>query len=497
MNVNVSAHDGDSRRVSNVITKLTQNDILLGRGAPIINYEGNVRFRALVSTRKTEYNSTGRHQIKDEIAREIVMEVKRRNGRFLRKLESNDSDVRQAGIPEAQPAWAIADEDVILKKVKQALRDKEPDKRIAQSKSLDSAANAPDIPQNLGISRSLPVLPTSENVSWARQQHLPLLQNSLYRQIALSSLLPQSSFPSSPNTMLSVSAVARPHSENDLDILRQQQQHMQQRSLISHIPSVSQLSNEYLHALLQRQSQNTASLATLSTRTDHGVPSNETLMSMLRADFDRTSDTSRNLPTMGTNQQDFDEMLRALLLSRQNQNVSVVGGTMPSYSALGLSNNTTNLNSLRALQQYTTAVTARREQQRHELLQRQILLDPNIPATYLATVPHITSNVPASQNSDGILIASLPMGQSPSHHNATTMRSATERYSSKSGDSKDSNDGVSVAQSNSEGRKRNASGDTESSGASSTIEGTKKKARVHATTTTTGTSSSTGGTHKK
>lgn len=494
MNINVRAHDGDtssgSRRVSNVITKLTQNDILLGRGAPIINYEGNVRFRALVSTRKTEYNSTGRHQIKDEIARQIVMEVKRRNGRFLRKLESNDSDVRQARIAEAEPAWVIADDDVILEKVKQALRDKEPEKRIAQSKSFDSAANAPDIPQNLGISRSLPVLPTSENISWARQ-HLPLLQNSLYRQIALSSLLPQSSFSSSPNAMLSVSAVARPQSENDLDILRQQQQHMQQRSLITHIPSIPQIpSNEYLHALLERQSQNTSSLASLSTTTDHGVPSNETLISMLRADFDRASDASRNLPTMGTNQQNFDEMLRALLLSRQNQNVP----TMPSYSNLGLSNNTTTLNSLRALQEYTTSVTARREQQQRELLRRQILLDPNISATYLAAArnpPQITSNVPGSQNGDGILTASLPIGQSPSHHNSTTMRSATERLSYKSGDSKNNNDGVSVAQSNSEGRKRNASGDTESSGASSTIEGTKKKARVF---TTGGPTSST---HKK
>ena len=478
-NINGSdAHtSSSSRHVSNVITKLTQNDILFGRGAPIINYEGNVRFRALVSTRKKEYNSTGRHQIKDEIARQIVMEVKRRNGRFLRKLESDD-EARQLGTTEGEPAWTIAEEDVILEKVKQALRDKEPEKRLAQSESFDNTAIANDLPSTAGINHGMQALPTSENVSWAGGQ-LPLLQNSVYRQIALSSLLPQSSYLTNQNSIgeLPASSVSRRQSESDLDILRRQHQQIQQQSLLSHITATTSLhSNAYLQALLQQS--HSISLPSLSTRDDQGVTSNETLLSMLGVDFNRSRDAATNLQIMGANSQNFDEALRTLY--SQNRNDVATGGTTQNFSALGLTTTPTLNNSLRTLQQqYNAAITARREQQRQEL-QRQILLDPNIQATYFAAsrIPQQSNdNAIGSQNNDVIITASLPMGQRPNINYVTGLSSVGNRLPPKSGDSKNG-EGESEHSNNGD-RKRIASGETESSEASSTtLEATTKKPRV-------------------
>lgn len=129
------------------VTELKPNDILLGRGAPIINYEGNVRFRALVQTKKGLYNNTCRHSAKDEIAREIIVEIQRRKGRFLTKIESH-KQLNVLGIPPGKPAWTNADDDIILEKVKQALRDKKPERRKlnmgSAATNMDASNTAPD-----------------------------------------------------------------------------------------------------------------------------------------------------------------------------------------------------------------------------------------------------------------------------------------------------------------------------------------------------------------
>lgn len=108
-----------------LVTKLTLNDVLLGRGAPFINYQGNIRFRELVRTRKAEYIATGKHQVKDEIAREILEEIVRRRGRFLRRVNVEDDKNKDNG-GKREKVWRIAEEDVAIEKVKQSLRDREP-----------------------------------------------------------------------------------------------------------------------------------------------------------------------------------------------------------------------------------------------------------------------------------------------------------------------------------------------------------------------------------
>ena len=54
------------------VMDLNDNDVLLGRGQPILNYAGNTRFRKLVMDHKDAYTSTGKHAVKDEIAHRIL-----------------------------------------------------------------------------------------------------------------------------------------------------------------------------------------------------------------------------------------------------------------------------------------------------------------------------------------------------------------------------------------------------------------------------------------
>jgi hypothetical protein len=107
-----------------VVIELQEQDILVVRGAPFNNYVGNVRFRALVATRKDEYNSAARHRVKNEIAQQVREAVTQSGGRFLRRVESPD-EAEELGTAETSKAWVIADEAVAMEKIKQALRNKE------------------------------------------------------------------------------------------------------------------------------------------------------------------------------------------------------------------------------------------------------------------------------------------------------------------------------------------------------------------------------------
>lgn len=130
-----------STQADGFVTELTPNDVLFGRGAPSIDNEGNVRFRQLVQNRKVEYVSTGKRQIKDVIARQVIQAVHQRNGRFLRKIESL-VEAEEMGVPEGITAWATVDDATVLSKVKQALRDRElPDD--ARSPSDDEEQEGP------------------------------------------------------------------------------------------------------------------------------------------------------------------------------------------------------------------------------------------------------------------------------------------------------------------------------------------------------------------
>ena len=98
--------------------------VLLGRGAPAIQHEGNVRFRALVQARKQEYARTECHSAKEEIATQIVHEVANRQGKFVRRVATID-ERRYLGAPEDSPVWVVTDFSIALEKTKQTLRERQ------------------------------------------------------------------------------------------------------------------------------------------------------------------------------------------------------------------------------------------------------------------------------------------------------------------------------------------------------------------------------------
>jgi len=106
------------------VTSPTDNDILLGRGRFLIKYPGNVAFRELARPRKSEYAQASTRGAKDQIARELLQEVAKRNGRFLRKIVSPE-EARALGAPEGGEAWKVIIESEAMEKAKQTLRDKE------------------------------------------------------------------------------------------------------------------------------------------------------------------------------------------------------------------------------------------------------------------------------------------------------------------------------------------------------------------------------------
>jgi hypothetical protein len=169
---NGKLEDGDSARSSTpattvsstascvqVITELRNNDVMMGRGAGMIHNMGNVRFRELVATRKEEYVRAERNHKKQAIAKQILAEIVRRNGRFVRKVEKPE-EAKALGIPEGTQAWVLANSDAVLEKVKQALRDKGPndpddcqptvpeDKAVERVISTPSDAGTPPSAQN-------------------------------------------------------------------------------------------------------------------------------------------------------------------------------------------------------------------------------------------------------------------------------------------------------------------------------------------------------------
>ena len=114
------------------ITELTASDVLFGRGSGPNDHEGNIRFRHLVADRKQEYLATNHRQTKAKIAREIVNTILDDRGRFLKKVEHFEA--RRLGIPKGVDAWIIVDDDTVMEKAKQALR---------QNTNKDKRGNSP------------------------------------------------------------------------------------------------------------------------------------------------------------------------------------------------------------------------------------------------------------------------------------------------------------------------------------------------------------------
>lgn len=123
------------------ITQLNNNDVLLGRGPGLANFEGNRRFRELVDQNKTAYTETTNRKEKKRIARLVMDRVHAAGGRFL----------RQAGASvNFNAEWHIAPASVAEEKCKQNLREIRTPESPAPStentlkRSISDAIGSPD-----------------------------------------------------------------------------------------------------------------------------------------------------------------------------------------------------------------------------------------------------------------------------------------------------------------------------------------------------------------
>lgn len=104
------------------VTDINPYDVLFGRGSGPNDHEGNIRFRDMVSQRKEEYMATNHRQTKATIAKTIVDTVLANNGRFLKKLEPAELEKLGLSSSTAMDVYQVVDEDAIMEKAKQALR---------------------------------------------------------------------------------------------------------------------------------------------------------------------------------------------------------------------------------------------------------------------------------------------------------------------------------------------------------------------------------------
>jgi len=128
---------------SQYITAVNPTDVLFGRGSGPNDHEGNIRFRNVVANRKAEYMSTNHRQTKATIAKDVVNTVYQSQGRFLKKMEARD--LQKLGLPPSTEAYQIVDDQTVMEKAKQALRqnrEKDADRKRSISPKPKQAASA-------------------------------------------------------------------------------------------------------------------------------------------------------------------------------------------------------------------------------------------------------------------------------------------------------------------------------------------------------------------
>jgi hypothetical protein len=133
-----------------------KNDVLSGRGGGINSHDGNVQFRKWVAERKNDYNLAANKAAKAEVAREVIAMVQSQDppGRFLQKDPSSIGN---------SSWWIELDDEKIMAKTSQALREGAPQIRAAhKDELLENRARS-----NTGrIKETVPISPKKRKIGY-------------------------------------------------------------------------------------------------------------------------------------------------------------------------------------------------------------------------------------------------------------------------------------------------------------------------------------------
>ena len=131
---------------NDIITQPTSNDILFGRGKPMRNHPGNVRFRNLLEAHLDKYNRAPKFE-KGMIAKRLVQTLTETGSRFLKPKPGSatpitNESIKNISLPSAivrtpsslpAPEWVMVDEKTAETKVSQYFRSRRGPKHQPQS----------------------------------------------------------------------------------------------------------------------------------------------------------------------------------------------------------------------------------------------------------------------------------------------------------------------------------------------------------------------------
>mmetsp|Transcript_7476 Transcript_7476/g.15332 ORF Transcript_7476/g.15332 Transcript_7476/m.15332 type:complete len:500 (-) Transcript_7476:83-1582(-) len=104
------------------VTELRDHDVVLGRGSGPNDRQGNINFRSLCKDKKIAYIEATSRDEKGRIAADIVATVHGRGGRFLKRLTAEQAKNVDVQLRGADAVYELADQQTILEKTKQTLR---------------------------------------------------------------------------------------------------------------------------------------------------------------------------------------------------------------------------------------------------------------------------------------------------------------------------------------------------------------------------------------
>lgn len=105
-------------------SEVSNNDVLLGRGALLDRFEGNVQFRTLVRAYWPTYRSSvTTYAQRQQVVRSVLDTVQAKGGRFLRRVPTTTTHDDGQSDDNDPPPWEEVDKAVATEKVKQSFRD--------------------------------------------------------------------------------------------------------------------------------------------------------------------------------------------------------------------------------------------------------------------------------------------------------------------------------------------------------------------------------------
>jgi len=337
-----------------VVIHLFPNDVLFGRGSGPNDHEGNIRFRLLVGERKEEYMATNHRQTKANIARNIVNQVLALNGRFLKRLEA--ADAKRLGIPKGVDAWTPADEETIMEKAKQALRQQ-------REKGVDRSPNHSPVPQPkatqapaqirlenfsvqppFGSSRPKEIQiasmdriysgsPLSSDYSPAMRQHNPYepIPIGTYSEAPVDWLgYPSTNVPSNDPSYAQAYNVVQPQHQIEQLQAAQQFHHLAATIPMLSPPSTQMADNQDRH-IVYRVGELTDSLNKLKTKNEYSSELNESIETMGTIE-PIPLHGSRDTSAMSSSTLSF---MKSALDSNRSDSIKSMGSNEPSKSSIG------------------------------------------------------------------------------------------------------------------------------------------------------------------